>query len=117
MTTYVSETVTSGDAQVDIRVEVDEIQPHVPRQYYNYGEVRGGDGGQPAKAFRSGMTLVRACAEQIADTVEAIEAHLRPSTVEVELGVKLDGEVGALIAKTGVEGHLNVTLTWERKGE
>jgi len=35
--------------------------------------------------------------------------------VQVEFGVKLDVEAGALIAKTGVEATINVTLTWERE--
>jgi hypothetical protein len=30
----------------------------------------------------------------------------------IKFGVKLDAEVGAVIAKTGVEGHFEVKLTW-----
>ena len=34
---------------------------------------------------------------------------------EIELGVKLNSEAGALLAKAGAEGSINVKLTWERK--
>jgi hypothetical protein len=37
---------------------------------------------------------------------------VRPDEVEIKFGVKLDAEVGAVIAKTGVTGQLEVTLTW-----
>ncbi|WAL68115.1 CU044_2847 family protein [Amycolatopsis cynarae] len=36
----------------------------------------------------------------------------RPDEVKLKFGVKLDVEAGAVIAKTGVEGNLEVTLTW-----
>lgn len=43
--------------------------------------------------------------------------------VQVEVGVKLTARAGAVIAKTGAEGHLETKLTWtrdlgpEREGE
>ncbi|OQR64990.1 hypothetical protein B6E66_06070 [Streptomyces maremycinicus] len=41
---------------------------------------------------------------------------VRPGTIEVEFGVKLTAEAGAIIARTSAEGHLNVRLTWENDG-
>ncbi len=35
-----------------------------------------------------------------------------PDEVQVEFGVRLTAEAGAVIAKTSMDGHLNVTLTW-----
>lgn len=67
-----------------------------------------------AEAFAKGMALIRTCAEQIAETVSQVSAQAKPTGVEVELGIKLDGEVGALIAKTGVEAHLHVKLSWNK---
>lgn len=37
---------------------------------------------------------------------------LSPGRIELEFGVKLAGEAGAIIAKTAAEGHFTVTLTW-----
>ncbi len=37
---------------------------------------------------------------------------LSPGRLELEFGVKLAGEAGAIIAKTAAEGHFTVKLTW-----
>jgi hypothetical protein len=37
---------------------------------------------------------------------------LSPGRIELEFGVKLTGEAGALIAKTAAEGHFTVRLSW-----
>lgn len=37
----------------------------------------------------------------------------RPDTIQIQFGVKLTAEAGAVIARTGVEGQLVVTVTWE----
>lgn len=42
------------------------------------------------------------------------EMEVRPDEVQVEFGVKLSAQAGAVIAKTGVEGHLKIKLTWTR---
>ena len=39
---------------------------------------------------------------------------LNPDAVELEFGVKLNAAAGAVIAKTSVEGHLKVKMTWGR---
>jgi hypothetical protein len=54
------------------------------------------------------------CIRDMADRVDRAVGGLvkPPSDVEVEFGVKLDAEAGALIARTGVEAHLTVTLKW-----
>jgi len=45
-------------------------------------------------------------------SVESLRS-LRPQKLELEFGVKLTAEAGALIAKTAGEGHFVVTVTWE----
>jgi hypothetical protein len=60
------------------------------------------------------MALIRTCAEQVADTVAKVSETAKPTGVEVQLGIKLDGEVGALIARTGVEAQLHVKLSWNK---
>ena len=37
---------------------------------------------------------------------------LSPGAVEVEFGIKLAGEAGAMIAKASAEGHFTVRLSW-----
>lgn len=38
----------------------------------------------------------------------------QPEEVTIEFGVRLDLAAGAVIARTAVEGHLQVTLLWKR---
>ncbi|MFF0153419.1 CU044_2847 family protein [Micromonospora sp. NPDC005203] len=40
-------------------------------------------------------------------------AH-RPDEVEISFGVQLTAEAGAVIARTGVQGQLTVTVRWQR---
>ncbi|MEU1882756.1 CU044_2847 family protein [Streptosporangium sp. NPDC001559] len=48
-----------------------------------------------------------------ADALESFRSgRLRPDQIEIEFGVKLNAEAGALIAKTSTEGQLTVKLTW-----
>ena len=39
----------------------------------------------------------------------------RPTTVELEFGIKLDAEAGALVARAGAEASFNVKLIWQRE--
>jgi hypothetical protein len=39
----------------------------------------------------------------------------RPDEVEIEFGEKLNAEAGAVIARTGMEGHFQVTVKWTRE--
>jgi hypothetical protein len=40
----------------------------------------------------------------------------QPDEVEIAFGVRLDAEVGAVIAKTGMAGNFEVKLTWRSDG-
>ncbi|MFD5493003.1 CU044_2847 family protein [Streptomyces sp. NPDC127091] len=39
----------------------------------------------------------------------------RPDEVTVEFGIRLEAEVGAVLARTGAQGHLQVQLTWRNE--
>jgi hypothetical protein len=53
---------------------------------------------------------VRAGAEAALRTFR--DGSLNPDAVEVEFGMKLNAEAGAIIAKTSIEGHFHVKLIW-----
>jgi hypothetical protein len=40
----------------------------------------------------------------------------QPESVEVEFGIRLNAEAGAVIARTEAEGHRQVKLTWTQPG-
>ncbi|TDD76628.1 hypothetical protein E1293_26780 [Actinomadura darangshiensis] len=57
--------------------------------------------------------------QNVREAAQAALASLRggeldPDAVELEFGVKLNAAAGAVIAKTSVEGHLKVKMTWGR---
>ncbi|MDX3311199.1 CU044_2847 family protein [Streptomyces sp. NPDC054884] len=73
--------------------------------------VARGDGTvQAARTFESALEGVRAAAESALRVFR--DGTLRPDGVEIEFGVKLSAESGAIIAKGTAEGHLVVRLTW-----
>jgi hypothetical protein len=41
-----------------------------------------------------------------------VEMPERPDEVELKFGIKLDAQAGAVIARTGLQGHFEVKLKW-----
>ncbi len=68
-----------------------------------------------AEAVNKAMSTIKEMAERAIGTIDDLANH--PSQVELEFGVKLDAEAGALIARTGTEASISVKLVWERKKE
>jgi hypothetical protein len=68
---------------------------------------------QSRKALDAAMNTIHAMAERVNATIAAISD--RPNKVEVEFGLKLDAQAGALVASASTEAGFNVKLTWERK--
>jgi hypothetical protein len=91
-----------GDGS-SVLVEVDE-------DTYGVEEVsRTSDGVLKAgQTLESALGSVRDAAKAALDAL----TKLSPETLEVEFGIKLAGEAGALIAKTSAEGHFTVRLSW-----
>ncbi|MGW0187737.1 CU044_2847 family protein [Streptomyces sp. NPDC003362] len=75
--------------------------------------VSRGDGqpAQAARTFESALGGVRAAAESALRVFR--DGALQPDSVELEFGVKLSAETGAVIAKGAAEGHLVVRLSWQ----
>ncbi|MEV8440582.1 CU044_2847 family protein [Actinosynnema sp. NPDC051121] len=83
------------------------------------------DGPEISPVSRSG-DVIRSAATSLDDALRHVrkaastalanfrEMDVRPDEVQVEFGVKLTAQAGAVIAKTGVEGHLKIKLTWTR---
>ena len=67
---------------------------------------------EAGQRLESALVGVRDAAQATLDTL----TKLSPETVEVEFGIKLAGEAGALIAKTSAEGHFTVKLSWSPGG-
>lgn len=91
-----------GDSS-SVLVEVDE-------DTYGVEAVSRTSGGvvEAGQRLESALDSVREAAQATLETL----GKLSPQTVEVEFGIKLAGEAGALIAKTSAEGHFTVRLSW-----
>lgn len=73
--------------------------------------VSRGDGPErAARTFEGALDGVRAAAESALRVFR--DGSLRPDAVEIEFGVKLSAEAGAVIAKGSAETHLVVKLSW-----
>jgi inner membrane protein involved in colicin E2 resistance len=74
------------------------------------------DGDIIAKApgkFDEAMATLKAYAGNLADLIEEIE--MTPEEVSFEVGLKMTGSAGFIIAKAGAETEMKVALTWKPK--
>ena len=65
-----------------------------------------------ATSFGAALASVRDAAATALRQFRAMDA--RPDEIQVEFGVRLSAQAGAVIAKAGGDGHLKVKLTWQR---
>lgn len=100
-----------GDGDAAVYVAFEDRNPEIVRAR---GRNRAGNGAVDVAAgrFEEGLDQVRQMAGRTLERMVSLPAP--PSTVELEFGVKFNVETGAVIARTGVEGHLKVKVVWER---
>lgn len=97
------EFTTASGAQV--MVEADGQQPGAKLVS------RGGNSlVQAGRTLDEALVGIRSAAETALTVFR--EGPLSPDGVELEFGVKLTAEAGAVIARTTVEGQLTVRLSW-----
>ena len=62
------------------------------------------------------VELAQACAAKFSAGLAAIEENVRsPDEVSLELGITMDAEFGAVLAKARAGAQLQLTLTWRRE--
>ena len=66
-------------------------------------------------ALEKAMSTITEMAQRTAELRQHIPNEF--TKAEIEFGVKLDYEAGALLTRGGAEGSITVKLTWERKAE
>lgn len=90
-----------------IKIEIDttpkqgEVEAVRPREIAEHAQ----------DAFDQAMHAAQASAEKFIQMVKNLSQ--KPSKVEIEFGLKLDAEVGAMVAKASTDAHYKVTLSWE----
>lgn len=68
---------------------------------------------QSVKALSTAMNTIHGMARRVTDTIKALPISQRPSQIEVEFGLKLDAQAGAVVAQAGTEASFTVKMTWE----
>ena len=63
------------------------------------------------------MELARTCASQMVENINKVREDHRPDEFQIQLAIKLDAQVGAILAKAGAGAQLQVTMTWKRSKE
>jgi hypothetical protein len=89
-----------------IAVEVDDAVSGGVVRSARPGEVVAQAGESLEQALDRAMSAAQALIERL--------RKASPDEMEVQFGLKLSGELGAVLAKTGAEGNFSVTLTWKR---
>jgi hypothetical protein len=97
-----------------IQVEVDSVPAS---EGGVYRDARGGAASKVIEAtrdvFGEGLALARACAVRVAGTLGEIARESRPEELTLQLAIKLDSEIGAMIAKAGAGAQLQVEIKWK----
>jgi hypothetical protein len=81
------------------------------------GVVRSARPGELAEEARQSL---EAALERVAPAAGALIGKLRAAvegvdSVNVQFGIKLSGEVGAIVAKTSVDANFTVSVTWKAR--
>ncbi|WP_326720702.1 MULTISPECIES: CU044_2847 family protein [unclassified Streptomyces] len=63
-------------------------------------------------AYGDGLDLARRCAAQAVVRFGELDEHLRPDEIELQLSIKVDAGVAALV-KSGAEAQLQITFKWQ----
>jgi Trypsin-co-occurring domain 1 len=86
-------------------VAVDDTEPGVQLVARNDGSL-----AQATDTLEAALRRIHTAAESALRVFRA--GRLQPDAVEIEFGVRLTAEAGAVIAKSAVEGHMVVKLSW-----
>lgn len=105
--TAVNELMRFETASGSVVVEVAEGEPGFERV------ARDGIVADAGRKLEAALQDVRDAAESALAVFR--DGRLQPDGIELEFGVKLNAEAGAILAKSAVEGHFAVKLCWQRQ--
>lgn len=105
-----------GDDESTIYIEVDTAS--TVRSGWENDEVRDRATERAVAVARDilgeGVELARSCARRFTAGLKELGEDLAPDEVELQLGITLDAELGAVLAKTKAGAQVQVTMRWRR---
>lgn len=66
--------------------------------------------------YGDGLDLARRLAEEAARRFAGMDEAVRPAEIEMQLAVRLDATLGAVLVQSGAEAQLQVTFRWAPGG-
>ena len=102
------------DDDIAIAVEVKSADKREFQNISTRGGAREKDDKAP-RSFQEALDRVRPMTNQLIDRLRGLAQQ--PDNIEVEFGIKLNGEVGVLLASTGTEAHFTIKLSWSNGKE
>ena len=117
----IRDTVQCDGQEVEIFIEVGDLvdtQALLPRHdgQFPHDPLGAAQEGvhQVKNAFASARDLIGACASNVSEAVLRMADKTRPSEWEVQIGIKFNSELNAILAKSQGEAQLQVTLRWQQ---
>lgn len=93
-----------GTVLVEVNVPIDLEEALIPAERDGQRIV------EAAETFESAIDKVRPSAEVIMKKIR--DSSDRPDEVEIEFGLKLTAQFGAIVASSSLEANYKVTLKW-----
>jgi hypothetical protein len=96
------------DSKDLVWVEID-----VSEEEYGEREVSRDLVHKAKKSFQDALSITRPVAQTLINQIDKLSE--RPNEIEVEFGLKLSAEAGAVITSSGLDANFKVTLKWQRE--
>ena len=109
MTQYI-ETFTEDGTAIRIEVEADSKLGGVGFARQTPSDDVSSDATKDA--YDQTLNTIRSCANGVIDTIQNLPAP--PSAASIDFAIKIDPEVGAMVAKSGADAQFKVSLSWKQ---
>lgn len=111
MTHYIETQAADGST---IRIEVqDTSKPTTGFTRQTTPTNVSGDSAQ--ETYAQVLQTIQGCANGVINTLQNLESL--PSTASIDFAIKVDAEVGAMVARSREDGQFRVSLSWKQPGE
>ena len=107
MTHYIETKTKDG---IPFRIEVEDTSKPTPG-FTRTSAPTNLSGEAAGDAFAQLLQAIRGVASDLISTVQSLESS--PSVTAVDFAIKIDAEVGALVARSRDDAQFRVSLTWK----
>lgn len=65
--------------------------------------------------FETSLNVLQSVSQAVITKLNETADILKPDEIEVKVGLKFTAEAGAIIAKSGIEGNIEVVIKWKNE--